>query len=152
MTSVDYFLADGGGGNDDFVIRVSFDRKTLLDVSQLYNLKDCPDSTAKLCFISKALTFSSEPMNGATSWTVDGLEFKSAGFCVSKLCKGMKMALKIIHSSRDGNGIDFYYSDAYGLMGWSTTYPREKGYVETFMQLPPKKTNGEITEKRRPGK
>ena len=134
----DYFLV---GGSSDYVVRISFDRKTLLDVSQLNNLEDCPGSTAKLCFISKALTFASEPTPGAASWTVDGLAFKATGLCTSKLCQKMKMDLKVIHSSRYGNDIDFYYNDACGLMGWSMTYPKEKGRVETFMQLPP---NGEI--------
>jgi hypothetical protein len=131
----DYFLV---GGSSDYVIRIDFDRKTLLEISQLNNLQNCPGSTAKLCFISKALTFSSEPTSGATKWTVDGMEFKATGICTSKVCQELKMELKVIHSSRNGNDIDFYYNDACGLMGWSTTYPKEKGYVETFMQSPPR--------------
>lgn len=131
----DYFL-DGISRSDGYVIRISFERKTLLDISMLNNLKDCPSSTAKLCFISNALTFSSEPTSGAASWVVDGLEFKAAGICTSTICKKMKMELKVVHSSRYRNGIDFYYNEESGLMGWTTTNP--KGESETFMQLPPR--------------
>jgi hypothetical protein len=132
----DYFLE---GGSSDYVIRISFDRKTLLDISQLNILQDCPGSAAKLCFISKALTFSSEPTQGAAAWTVDGLEFKMAGICASKVCQKMKVELNVIHSSRYGNDIDFYYDDACGLMGWTMTSPKDGS--ETYMQLPPREGN-----------
>lgn len=137
-TGVKFYYENGVYRGDGVMIVLDLDKKIMLDVETVYHLRDCVKSSAKLCFTSNALTFSSEPAPGAISWAVNGLKFKVSGLCTSMLCEKMKMKLKVIHSSQRGNEIDFYYSDSCGLMGWSTTYPKEKGHVETFMQLPPK--------------